>query len=132
MQLHNANTSSSLDRLKLFGIISAVVVIGTAPLTIYHISHQQMIYHILIHVAGLIIATFLSFIAVIAYVKDSRTKLLIMALGFITLAILEIILLLTVTGNLDETIIPVVNAELPHMVLLIIITLFGSGILKIN
>ena len=53
-----------------------------------------------------------------------------MALGFVTLAIVEAIMLLTSTGNLTNIILPSVNIELPHIVLLVMITLFGLGILK--
>jgi hypothetical protein len=91
-----------------------------------------MIYHILLHVASLIIAIFLSYIAVAAYVRDGRTRLLFMSFGFITLAILEGLLLLSATGNMDVPIIPTVNVELSHLVLLVMITLFGIGVLKVN
>ena len=53
-----------------------------------------------------------------------------MALGFVTLAIVEAIMLLSSTGNLNNVILPAVNIELPHIVLLVMITLFGLGILK--
>ena len=53
-----------------------------------------------------------------------------MALGFVTLAIVEAIMLLSSTGNLDNVILPSVNIELPHIVLLIMLTLFGLGLLK--
>jgi len=55
-----------------------------------------------------------------------------MALGFVTLAIVEGIMLLSSTGNLGNVILPAVNIELPHIVLLIMITLFGLGLLKAN
>lgn len=55
-----------------------------------------------------------------------------MALGFVALAVLEAILLLSATGNLAEPIIPMVNVELPHVILLAMITLFGLGVLKVN
>jgi hypothetical protein len=55
-----------------------------------------------------------------------------MALGFVTLAIVEAIMLLTSTGNLTNIILPSVNIELPHVVLLIMLTLFGLGLLKAN
>jgi len=58
--------------------------------------------------------------------------MLFMALGFITLAIVEVIMLLTSTGNLTNIILPSVNIELPHIVLLIMLTLFGLGLLKAN
>ncbi len=58
--------------------------------------------------------------------------MLYMALGFVTLAIVEAIMLLTSTGNLTNIILPSVNIELPHIVLLIMLTLFGLGLLKAN
>jgi hypothetical protein len=58
--------------------------------------------------------------------------MLFMALGFVTLAIVEAIMLLTSTGNLTNIILPSVNIELPHIVLLIVLTLFGLGLLKAN
>lgn len=55
-----------------------------------------------------------------------------MALGFATLAIVEAIMLLSSTGNLDNVILPSLNIELPHIVLLVMLTLFGFGLLKAN
>jgi hypothetical protein len=132
MQLQDGNTAFSLTKLKLFGIIAIVVSVGTIPITIYHIMHQGMIYHIVLHVASLTIAIFLSYIAIAAYARDGRVRLLFMSFGFITLAILEVLLLLTATGNLNAPIIPTVNVELSHLVLLVMIALFGIGILKVN
>jgi hypothetical protein len=55
-----------------------------------------------------------------------------MAFGFITLAILEGLMLLSATGNIDAPIVPTINVELSHIVLLLMITLFGIGVLKVN
>ena len=55
-----------------------------------------------------------------------------MALGFVTLAIVEGIMLLSSTGNLDNVILPSINVELPHIVLLVMLTLFGLGLLEAN
>jgi hypothetical protein len=131
MQLHHGNQTTN-GKLKLFGLICLVVTGVTIPLTIPHFTHSTMIYHIILHIASLAIAIFLSFIAVSAYYRDGRARLLFMALGFVTLAILEVLMLFSATGNLDEPIIPTVNVELPHVVLLVMITLFGLGVLKVN
>jgi cytochrome bd-type quinol oxidase subunit 2 len=131
VQLHHRN-QTTYGKLKLFGLICLVVIGVTIPLTIPHFTHSSMIYHIILHIASLAIAIFLSFIAVSAYHRDGRARLLFMALGFITLAILEVLMLFSATGNLDEPIIPTVNVELPHVVLLVMITLFGLGVLKVN
>ena len=58
--------------------------------------------------------------------------MLCMALGFVTLAIVEVIMLLTSTGNLGNVVLPSVNIELPHIVLLVMLALFGLGLLKAN
>ena len=132
MQLQDRNVVPPYNKLKIFGIICILVLAVTIPITIPHFSHRNMIYHILLHIASLAIAIFLSYIAVSAYVRAGRTRLLFMALGFVTLAMLEILLLLSATGNLDQPIVPMVNVELPHVILLVMITLFGVGVLKVN
>jgi hypothetical protein len=131
VQLQDRNPPSS-TKFKIFGIIAIIVTLGTLPITFSHFTHQNMIYHIFLHIASLTIAIFLSYIAVAAYARDGRGRLLFMALGFTTLAILEILLLLTASGNMNNPTIPTVDVELSHAVLLVMITLFGIGILKVN
>lgn len=132
MQLHDRNQASPQSKVKLFGLVCLVVIAVTIPFTFPHFTHPSMIYHIILHIASLAIAIFLSYIAVTSYVRSGRARLLFMALGFVTLAILEILMLLSATGNLEESVIPDVNVELPHVVLLVMITLFGIGVLKVN
>jgi hypothetical protein len=132
VQLQDRNLSPSISKLKLFGFICIIVTAVTIPLTLPHFTHPSMVYHILLHIASLAIAIFLSSVALAAYIRNGKARLLLMALGFITLAVLEVLLLLSATGNLEEPIIPVVNVELPHVILLFMITLFGLGVLKVN
>ena len=132
VQLQDRIPNVSDNKIKFFGLICIIVVTATIPLILPHLTHPSMVYHILLHVASLAIAIFLCSIAVAAYFRGGRARLLFMALGFITLAALEVLLLLSATGNLQEPIVPMVNVELPHMVLLVMITLFGVGILKVN
>ncbi|MGB8102021.1 MAG: hypothetical protein WCE96_10110 [Nitrososphaeraceae archaeon] len=122
----------SCSKLKFFGMVCAIVTAVTIPLIYPHLAHPSMVYHIILHVASLAIAIFLCFVSVSAYYRGGRTRLLFMALGFVTLAVLEGLLLLSATGNLAEPIIPAVNVELPHVILLAMITLFGLGVLKVN
>jgi hydrogenase maturation factor len=89
-----------------------------------------MIYHIAIHIVSLDISIFLGLVSIFAFVKNSNKRMLFMALGFVTLAIVEGIMLLSSTGNINNVVLPAVNIELPHIVLLVMITLFGLGILK--
>ncbi len=89
-----------------------------------------MIYHIAIHIVSLDISIFLGLVSIFAFLKNSSKRMFFMALGFVALAIVEAIMLLSSTGNLNNVILPAVNIELPHIVLLVMITLFGLGILK--
>lgn len=120
------------NKLKFFALTTIIVSSLLVPLTIPHIMHRYMIYHIIIHVVSLNISVFLGLVAIFAYLKNKSLRMLCMALGFVTLAIVEVIMLLTSTGNLTNVILPSVNIELPHIVLLIMLTLFGLGLLKTN
>jgi len=118
------------NKLKFFALTTAIVSSLIIPLVVPHIMHQSMIYHIAIHIVSLDISIFLGLVSIFAFVKNSNKRMFFMALGFVTLAIVEAIMLLSSTGNLNNVILPAVNIELPHIVLLVMITLFGLGILK--
>ena len=55
-----------------------------------------------------------------------------MTLGFFTLAVIETLYLFHATANIEDVIIPVVDIEVSHVILLIMLTLFGVGVLKVN
>ena len=120
------------NKLKIFALTTIIVSSLIIPLIIPHITHQSMIYHIIIHIVSLNIAVFLGLVSSLAYLKKSSIRMFLMALGFVTLAIVEGIMLLSSTGNLDNVILPSVNIESPHIVLLVMLTLFGLGLLKAN
>jgi hypothetical protein len=120
------------NKLKFFALTTVIVSSLIIPLTIPHIWHQSMIYHIIVHIVSLNISVFLGLVSIFAYLKNSNIRMFLMALGFVTLAIVEGIMLLSSTGNLDNLVLPSVNIELPHIVLLVMLTLFGLGILKAN
>jgi hypothetical protein len=55
-----------------------------------------------------------------------------MSLGFLSLLIVEALFLFYAARGIREILIPVVNIELPHIILFMMLTLFGIGILKVN
>jgi hypothetical protein len=120
------------NKLKFFALTTVIISSLLIPLIIPHLLHQSMIYHIIIHIVSLNISVFLGLVSIFAYLQNNKIRMLFMALGFVTLAIVEVIMLLSSTGNLTNIIIPSVNIELPHIVLLIMLTLFGLGLLKAN
>jgi hypothetical protein len=128
-----AAVQESISKPILLGLITALVVGVVAPLVIPHIAHPSMIYHILLHMAGLTIAIFLSIVSVLAYSRNATTRMLLMAVGFMSLALVEFFYLLQAGGIvIGQVIIPAVNIELSHIILLIMVSLFGLGVLKVN
>jgi hypothetical protein len=117
----------------LLGLISALVLGVVAPLVIPHTTHPSMIFHIILHMAGLTIAIFLSIVSFLAYSRNTTTRMLLMAVGFMTLALVEFFYLLQAGGiTVVQVIIPTINIELSHIILLAMVSLFGLGVLKVN
>jgi hypothetical protein len=128
-----AAVPESISKPVLLGLITALVVGIVAPLVIPHVAHPSMIYHILLHMAGLTIAIFLSIVSVLAYSRNTTTRMLLMAVGFMSLALVEFFYLLQAGGIvIAQVVIPAVNIELSHIILLIMVSLFGLGVLKVN
>jgi hypothetical protein len=128
-----ASAQESISKPVLLGLITVLVIGVVAPLVIPHIAHPSMIYHILLHMAGLTIAIFLSIVSVLAYSRNTTTRMLLMAVGFMSLALVEFFYLLQAGGiAIGQIIIPAVNIELSHIILLIMVSLFGLGVLKVN
>jgi hypothetical protein len=117
----------------LLGLITALVLGVVAPLVIPHAAHPSMIFHIILHMAGLTIAIFLSIVSFLAYSRNTTARMLLMAVGFMTLALVEFFYLLQAGGiTVVQVIIPTINIELSHIILLAMVSLFGLGVLKVN
>jgi hypothetical protein len=128
-----APVQDSISKPILLGLIAAVVVGVVAPLVVPHASHPSMIYHVLLHMAGLTIAIFLCIVSFLAYSRNTTTRMLLMAVGFTTLVLVEFFYLLQAGGiEVVQFIIPAVNIELSHIILLAMVSLFGLGVLKVN
>jgi hypothetical protein len=75
----------------------------------------------------------LSTVSVLAYSRNPTTRMLLMAAGFVTLAVVELLYLLQAGGiHVGQFTIPAANIETSHMVLLMMVSLFGLGVLKVN
>jgi hypothetical protein len=121
------------DKPKLFIVVSVIVVSVLAiPLIIPYISHPQHIYHIMLHIVSLILAIFLCIVSFSSYFRNGGSRLLFMSLGFISLIVVEVLFLIYAARGIQDILIPVVNIELPHIILLAMLALFGIGIVKVN
>jgi hypothetical protein len=118
---------------KLLIIVTALVISFLfIPVILPHIMHPSMIYHIFLHIISLIIALFLSIVSILSYKRSNSARVLFMTFGFFALSVIEILYLFHATANLEDVIIPIVDIELSHIILFVMLTLFGIGVLKVN
>ena len=118
---------------KLLAIIAlAMIAILAIPVIIPHLNHTGVIYHISLHVGSVIIAVFLTVVSVIAYRRNGSGRLLFMMGGFAVLAFVEFLYLFYATFNIEAVLIPIIDVDLSHIILLVMLTLFGIGVLKVN
>src|ERR671918_407636 len=98
------------DKPRLFIVISIIVVSALAvPIIIPHINHPQHLYHVILHIASLILSLFLFIVSISSYIRNGGSRLLFMSLGFLSLVIVETLFLFYA-----------------------MLTLFGIGVLKVN
>ncbi len=130
------NQDSQLSKRVLFVLVTAITVAILVPLSIPHMTHPYMIYHILLHISGVIIATFLSVVSTLAYQRTASLKVLLMTIGFASLVAVEVLYVLDLSIPMISSMhlfdIPITNIELPHVFLLIMLVTFSTGVLKMN
>ncbi|MGE0243036.1 MAG: hypothetical protein AB7P56_03830 [Nitrososphaeraceae archaeon] len=129
----NSNNSSGIfyNKSKLLALIASIIIsLSVIPFILPHISHVHMIYHILLHIASLIISQFLAVVSILTYLKTKSTKILFMTLGFTTLVVVEYFYLLNSTEDLYLMIIPIINIDVSQIIMLIMVIFFGVSFLK--
>ena len=124
------NRDKSVSKPILLGLTTAIIIGVLTPLVIPHISHPSMIYHIILHLARLTIASFLGLVSYLAYKRVGGSRILLMTVGFMALSTLEILYFFDAMDIFPMVHIPIANIELSHVILLVMITLFGLGVLK--
>ncbi|MGA7542475.1 MAG: hypothetical protein WBW34_05360 [Nitrososphaeraceae archaeon] len=121
------------SKAKLLITISVIAVaVLSIPVIVPHINHPSMIYHIVLHIVSLVVAVFLTTISAVAYRRSGSSRVLFMFFGFLALTAVELIYLFNATDDIGEVALPFVQIELPHIILLVMLTLFGVGIVKVN
>lgn len=131
MQTGSRPVQQAASKPLLFGLTAAIVVGVITPLVLPHVTHPSMIFHIVIHIASLVIASFLSLVSITAYRRAGGARTLFMALGFIALGAVEVFYLFESAGYIP-LFIPDIGIEAPHLILLVMLSLFGLGVLRVN
>ena len=132
MLLRNYNNHDAFyNKAGLLVLIASIVTsLSIIPFILPHVFHQEMIYHIIMHLVALIISQFLAVVSIMAYLKSRTTRILFMTLGFVTLVVAEYVYLLNSTEDFHPIFIPHANIDVSHLILLIMIIFFGVSFLK--
>ncbi len=132
IELNNLKVYAS-SRPKLLAIITAAVIaIMAVPVILPHIKDTSTIYHILVHLASLIIAIFLGVVSILAYLRNGSSRLLFMMFAFLSLSVIEAMYLFDVSSKTEDIVIPYVDIEISHVIFLVTLTLFGIGIFRVG
>jgi hypothetical protein len=122
-----------VNKAKLLIAISVIAVaVLSIPVILPHLEHPSMIYHIILHIGSLVVSVFLATVSAVAYRRSGSSRVLFMFFGFLALTVAELIYLFSATNDIGEIAIPFVQIELPHVILLAMLTLFGVGVIKAN
>jgi hypothetical protein len=79
------------DRPKLFAlVIFTVIGVLAIPVILPHVFHKFQVFHILLHLSGVAIASFLSIISALAYSRIRTKRLLFTLIAFSLFAVSEI------------------------------------------
>lgn len=121
------------NKTHLFLILSiSFTAIIFYPLILPHITHPSMVFHISIHILSLNFALFLTVISLLSFKKTKSKKVLLTSLSFIVLLAVEFLYLLQSSGTLGDFQIPYIDVEIPHILLLFMLTLFAAGVIKVE
>ena len=121
------------NKTNLFLALSIIFLsIIVYPLILPHLTHPSMIYHIAIHIISFDVALFLTFISILSFKKTKSKKVLLTSISFGTLLAVELLYLLQASNTLGEFHIPFIEIEVPHILLLLMLTLFAIGVIRVE
>ena len=114
---------------KLLGAVIIAVVGGLAiPFLLPHVFHGTHIFHLLLHTAGIVLATFLTILGVNAYNELRTKKMAITTTAFSLFAALELVQLINATETHVYDIFA--STEIVHLMLLGVVGLFALAIFR--
>lgn len=118
------------DKSILTALILATITVFSLPLVLPHITHEYMIYHVLLHLVTMSVAVLLVIISLIAYYRSRSIRMLLMSIALLVLTIAEGINFLVSVEALSYTTLPIINTEIPHLLILLTLLFLLTGVLK--
>jgi len=115
----------------LFSIIVASIVgILAIPVIVPHLLHGFHIAHIILHVGGITLAVFITFLATLAYLRLKTRRLLLSAIAFSNFVAAETVLLVDATWPMiyDFQYMPLL--EIGHFLTFITLGVLAIGVFR--
>ncbi|WP_101478051.1 hypothetical protein [Candidatus Nitrosotalea bavarica] len=79
------------NRPKLFAIvIFTVIAVFAVPVILPHVFHEFQVFHILLHLSGVAIASFLTIVSTLAYTRIRTKRLMFTMIAFGLFAVAEV------------------------------------------
>jgi hypothetical protein len=121
------------SKSKLFLIIAALSTAVLLPIAILpHINQPYLVYRSSIHVISIIISIFLVVVSILTYRRTGSIRILYTSVAFLSLLVVELIYLLQVIPGTSELMLLMPIRMLPYTFLLVMLALFGLGVLRIE
>jgi hypothetical protein len=85
-----------------------------------------------IHILSLDFALFLTAISMLSFKRTKSKKVLLTVFSFCIMLVVEFLYLLQSSGVLGDFQIPYIDVEIPHILLLFMLTLFAAGVIRVE
>lgn len=119
------------NKPKLFSIvIFSVIGILVAPIILPNLFHGTHTLHIMLHVAGLVAAVFLTLVSLVAYFKMKTKRLLITSIAFSFFTAAEIISLIDITWPFTFYLGQISLSEIEHMLIISMLGIFTLAVFR--
>ena len=111
-------------------VVAAVVGILAAPVILPHAFHGLHIVHILLHVGGITLASFLTILSALAYFRLKSKRLLITTFAFSVFIVAEIVTLIDATWPNIYDIGDLALLEVGHLMMITSLGLLAMGVFR--
>jgi hypothetical protein len=111
-------------------VVAAIVGILAAPVILPHIFHGFHIFHIGLHVGGIVLAVFLSILGIMAYYRLRTKRLLLTAIAFSVFICAEAVTLVDATWPNLYRFSTVSLLEVGHLLMITTLGLLAMGVFR--
>ena len=119
------------NRPRLFAIlIFGMIVVMAIPILLPHIFHEFMVFHILLHLTGIAIASFLSIVSAIAYARIKTKRMLFTLIAFSLFAVSEVFTLIDAVWQYTYYLGYLSMDEIGHILALCTLGMFALSVFR--